>query len=152
MGQTRVRISDTLKGVTDLGIDSSAFIAYAEEQMSLMRVLAQVFDRIFQGRIQGITTSLTLAEVFVHAKATQDAETEAKYRALLFAPTIRRVPVDDIIAERAADLRAQYRLATPDAIQIATALEGGCDAFLTNDAALGRVVEIPVLVVSRLRL
>jgi predicted nucleic acid-binding protein len=56
------------------------------------------------------------------------------------------------VAERAADLRARYNVRTPDAIQLATALEAGCDAFLTNDLALRRVAELRVLVLGTLAL
>jgi predicted nucleic acid-binding protein len=55
-------------------------------------------------------------------------------------------------AERAADLRARYRLLTPDALQIAVALEAGCEAFLTNDLMLKRVTELRVLVLDELEL
>ncbi|MEA5567068.1 hypothetical protein [Anabaena sp. UHCC 0399] len=37
-------------------------------------------------------------------------------------------------------------LQLPDALQIATAISSGCDAFLTNDAALQRVLELRILV------
>jgi len=54
------------------------------------------------------------------------------------------------IADRAASLRARYRLRTPDAIQIATALQTRVDAFLTNDRDLRRVEEVPVLLIDEL--
>jgi predicted nucleic acid-binding protein len=46
----------------------------------------------------------------------------------------------------------RYNLQLPDALQIATAISSGCDAFLTNDAALQRVIELRILVVSELEL
>lgn len=45
----------------------------------------------------------------------------------------------------AADFRARYNLSLPDALQAAVALVAGCDAFLTNDAALKRVTELRVI-------
>ena len=45
-------------------------------------------------------------------------------------------------AEHAADLRARYRLLLPDALQVAVALKEGCQAFLTNDRRLERVMEL----------
>lgn len=39
-------------------------------------------------------------------------------------------------ALRCAEVRARYRIRTPDALQIATALEKGAGVFLTNDADL----------------
>jgi predicted nucleic acid-binding protein len=43
-------------------------------------------------------------------------------------------------------------LRTPDALQIATALEAGCEAFLSNDAGLRRVTELRVLILDDLEL
>jgi predicted nucleic acid-binding protein len=62
------------------------------------------------------------------------------------------VAVDTTIAERAADLRARWRIRTPDALQIATALDAGCQAFLTNDHALRRVTDLQILVLDDLEL
>ena len=62
------------------------------------------------------------------------------------------IPVTLPIAESAADLRARYNLRTPDALHVASALSSGCDAFLTNDAGLKRVQELPILVLDELEL
>jgi predicted nucleic acid-binding protein len=56
--------------------------------------------------------------------------------------------IDLNIAETAAQLRAQYNLKTPDAFQLATAIEGKCTAFLTNDRALQKVLAIRVIVLE----
>jgi predicted nucleic acid-binding protein len=56
-----------------------------------------------------------------------------------------RIPVDLAIAERAAELRARYNLKTPDALQVATAIETGCNAFLTSDMRLKRITELRIL-------
>lgn len=69
---------------------------------------------------------------------------------LLNIESITALPVNAIVAEQAAQLRTIYRLRTPDALHVATALVSGCDAFLTNDIKLKRVVEIPVLVFDEL--
>lgn len=61
-------------------------------------------------------------------------------------------PLDAGAAWRAAELRARYDLSLTDAFQIAVALASGCDAFLTNDAALKRVREITVLVLDELEM
>ncbi len=60
------------------------------------------------------------------------------------------LPIDIAIADRAAALRAAYALRTPDTLQLAAALEAGCEAFLTNDRRLGRVQDLHVLVLDDL--
>jgi predicted nucleic acid-binding protein len=62
------------------------------------------------------------------------------------------IPISQLIARRAADLRARYNLRTPDALQLASTIQQRCDAFLTNDAGLKRVQEIRVLLIEELEL
>jgi len=45
------------------------------------------------------------------------------------------------LAVRSAAVRAKYSIRTPDAIQLATALEHNATLFLTNDLRLPRRVE-----------
>lgn len=52
------------------------------------------------------------------------------------------------VADRMARLRASPGLRTPDAIHVATALEWGAQAFLTNDAGLRQAPGIEVLLLS----
>ena len=54
------------------------------------------------------------------------------------------LPIDRAVAEIAADVRARYRLRTPDALQVAAALSAGCEALVTNDTTLSRVTAPPV--------
>lgn len=60
------------------------------------------------------------------------------------------VEINAAIAREAARIRVHYNLQLPDALQVAAALIDGCEAFLTNDAALKRVTELRVLVVCEL--
>jgi predicted nucleic acid-binding protein len=69
---------------------------------------------------------------------------------LINAANFQTLPIDIKTATSAADLRARYNLRTPDALQVATAIAAGCDAFLTNDAALQCVSELRVLVLDQL--
>jgi predicted nucleic acid-binding protein len=74
---------------------------------------------------------------------------EAEYEDLLVnAAFFETVDIDSEIAVLAASLRARYNLRTPDAVQIAASVNGGCEAFLTNDAGLRRVTELRVIVLD----
>ncbi|MBC8171810.1 MAG: PIN domain-containing protein, partial [Anaerolineae bacterium] len=99
----------------------------------------------------GVTSTITLTEVLTKPRRLGDVELENTYRKILLQTrNILILPVVPVIAERAADLRARYNLKTPDALQIATALDAGCDAFLTNDAGIQRVTDLKILIVSEL--
>ncbi len=57
-------------------------------------------------------------------------------------------PVTPKMADHAAMLRARYRLSTPDAIQVATALVRQATAFLGTDTYLKRITEIECLILN----
>jgi predicted nucleic acid-binding protein len=63
-------------------------------------------------------------------------------------PNLEIVNVDLEIADIASTLRSRYSIKTPDAIQVATAINKGCSAFITNDFALQKIEEINVLILK----
>ena len=65
-------------------------------------------------------------------------------------PKIEWIPVSMGLADRAAELHACYRLSTPDAIQLATAIGHKATRFYGNDRSLRRVKEIECLLVDDL--
>lgn len=107
---------------------------------------ADVFADIESGRIQGIITPITLAEI-VSGPLSHGHEAQAeRYRAALTAgPGWSLRPFDAEIAMLAARVRIRHRLKLPDAIQVATAIEQGCHALITHDRDFGRVGEVLVL-------
>ena len=48
------------------------------------------------------------------------------------------------IASLAAQLRAQYKLRLPDALQLATALDVGADAMVTHDRDFSKMMGLRV--------
>jgi predicted nucleic acid-binding protein len=71
---------------------------------------------------------------------------------LLHSANFQTLSITPEFAERGAELRARYNLRTPDALQVASGLVAGCEAFLTNDRGLQRVTELRVLVLDDLEL
>jgi len=55
------------------------------------------------------------------------------------------IPVSTSITVLAAQLRAQYRLKLPDAIQLATALDIGVAAFVTHNRDFSLVTGVKIL-------
>ena len=148
-----VQLDDALRGVTLLGFDTPPIIYFIERHPVFGPISLEVVQRVVRGDFEGRTSVLTLTETLTYPKRTHDRAQEAAYRALLLRmPNFLSMPTTSRIAERAADLRARYNLRTPDALQLATALEAGCDTFLTNDLALRRVADLRVLALSTLAL
>lgn len=146
-----MRIEEALAGVTRLGLDTAPIIYFTEANPRYTTRVDGVFRHLSMHSIVGITSIVMLGEVLVHPIASGNTRLVDQYRNLLLGNSgVVSVPVDPIVAERAAELRARYRLRMPDALQVATAIEQRCDAFLTNDRGLGRVAEIRVLVLDDL--
>ena len=144
-------LNDALAAVTTLGIDTSAFIYFVEHNSRYVSVVRDVFRRIDAGQFNGHSSIITLTETLTLPKRLADAALERTYRLMLFeSRNFQLLDVNAAIADTAADLRARHNLRTPDAMQIATALAAGCEAFLTNDRDLRRVDALNILVLDEL--
>jgi len=61
-----------------------------------------------------------------------------------------RTPIGSLQTWRAAQIRADHNLRTPDAIHAATALAAGVTGFITNDPVFRRIESLEVLVLDDL--
>jgi predicted nucleic acid-binding protein len=143
-GKTLIR--DALKSVFRLGVDTSPFICFVEKNPVYYPVCEAVFHSVQEGTLTAWTSVLTLTEVLPTPIQRNDLVLESAYRNLLLATRgVKMWPVESDIALRAAELRASYSLRTPDALQIATAMYAGCDAFFTRDKGFRRVTEMKII-------
>jgi predicted nucleic acid-binding protein len=148
-----VIIGDALRSVQRLYVDTAPMIYYIEVNPTYIDKMDQVIDWIKRVPIQGVCSVVMLPEVLpVPLRAKNAALVQAYRDILLNSREFDCLPLDRHMAARAAELRAQYSLKTPDAVHVATALEAGCDAFLTNDLGIKRVTELSVLVLDELQL
>jgi len=144
---------DTFAAITALGLDTSVFIYFVASNERYVRRAREIFRRIDGGQFTSRTSIITLTEALTLPKRIADTVLERSYRLMLFESRhLQLLDVDAAIADRAADLRARHTLRTPDAIQIATALAAGCEAFLTNDRDLRRVDARRILTLDELTL
>jgi predicted nucleic acid-binding protein len=138
-----------LDGVRRLAVDTAPFIDLVEAHPEFGPPVRSVIERAEGGDLLLVSSVLTLTEVLTLPFDKGAAEVADAYKALLLqTPYLRLEPIGPQVAERAARLRAQHRLRTPDAIQLAVAQQAGCEAFLTNDRDLRRVDAPAVLVLS----
>ena len=136
-----------------MGFDTSPVIYFVEAHLQYDALVTQVFQHIANGAFTGWTSVITLSEVLVQPILHANLRLQQECRdSLLNSSNFYTVPITPTIAEQAAALRARYRLRTPDALQIAAALEAGCEAFFCNDVGMRRVTELRVLVLDDLEL
>lgn len=146
-----MRIEDALHGVTRLAIDTAPILYFVEANPRYDEVVTTIFQRIATGELFGSTSTLTLTEVLVHPFRQNARALQQQYRELLTTSEHFELQViDAATAERAAELRAQYNLRTPDAIQVSAAISASCQAFLTNALALKSVAALRIITLEEL--
>jgi predicted nucleic acid-binding protein len=130
-------------------VDTAIFIYLIEESPRYLRAIRPLFVQADEGGRELVTSAITLLEVLVVPYRAGDLTLAERYESLLTrARGIRLVEVDGGQLRAAAQLRAlQTGLRTPDALQIAAALGGGCSTLVTNDR---RFPEVPGLRIVQL--
>lgn len=68
----------------------------------------------------------------------------ARFDGFFAHPDVEVLPINTAVFDRATQIRASHNDKTVDSINLAAALEGGCDVFLTNDLQLSRFPDLTV--------
>ena len=135
-----------------VGLDTAPLIYFVEENPFFLPVVRPFFEGLDRGDFVAVTSSLTLTEVLTQPFRKGNGRLVESYRNILLdSANLITADVTPDIAERAARLRAERNLRTPDAIQIATAMAEGAVALLTNDSRLVPPPDLRILVLSELR-
>jgi predicted nucleic acid-binding protein len=140
-----------LENHRSIGIDTSVVI-YAVEAHPRYLLLAQQIFRWARGAKGNVVTStITMTEALVKPYRQGDVALIQEFHALLATyPHLDWVAPNLHIADRAAQIRADHNLRTPDAIQAATAMATGVRGFITNDPVFRRIPSLEVLVLHDL--
>lgn len=110
-----------------------------------------MLESIDEGRLEAITSSLTLAEILVKPFELDREDLARTYREVLTGSAhMRIVPVGVDIAVEAARIRADEHVRLADAIHLATSVHANADVFLTNDERLARCETVHAVLVSDL--
>lgn len=131
-------------------LDTNAFTYFLRGDQGYLGLLLPLFRRVQRGEATIFASVMTEAELLVHAEHRQSPEAAELIRDLLSEDGIYVINTDRRIAKRAAQIRGaalrqgtDKKMAIPDAIIIATAIETGCEAIVGNDAAWRGRTEIP---------
>ena len=142
---------DELRGQV-VGLDTAPLIYFVERKQPYVDTVRPFFAALTAGEFRAVTSILTLSEVLVQPMNHNDTPLVDRYQdIILHTPGLVTMRVSRRIAERAAAIRAAHRrVRLPDAVQLATALVGRADFFLTNDIALPSLPGLKMLVVEDL--
>ena len=144
-----MKLAKQLDKIGVIFLDTAPVIYFVEQNPEFSPKAQQVFERLDDGNLTAVVSPITLAECLVLPYKQKKVEIAKVFTELLAnSDSVLFYPIDEVIADKAADLRARYNLTLTDAFQLAIAIQAECDVFLTNDADLKRVKEIPILVLS----
>lgn len=146
-------ISERMKKAGLVGLDTSPFIFYLEENPLYLDLCDEIFNVLERKEAEAVTSTISLIEVLVRPFSLENTKLVSEYRAFFTnIPNLTIVSLDESLAEKSAKLRAKYRIRTPDSIQIAAAIESGAPCFITNDEHFEKLSdEIEIIVLSKLK-
>lgn len=130
------------EGATVL-VDTAPWIYLLQDHPVFAPRFAGLFEAAESGRLQLALSTVTLAEVLTGPYQAGQMALAKRYEAAL--STYRLVHPSPALAALAAQLRVQYRLKLPDAVQLASALDIGAAALVSHDRDFSRVQGLPVL-------
>jgi predicted nucleic acid-binding protein len=127
-------MTDRLAQANRVYIDSNICIYLVEGAEPFAGLAERALALATERSIPLVSSELALAECLYGVFKTGSPRLEPLYRRM-FAPggLIAPVAVGEAVLERAARIGGTSGLKLVDAIHLATALQAGCDAYLTND-------------------
>lgn len=147
MTRARVQASALLWGGLTEGatvlVDTAPWIYLLEDHAEFASRFVGLFEAAERGQIQLALSTVTLAEVLTGPFKAGQTALAKRYETALGAYQV--VPLSAAVASLAAQLRVQYRLKLPDAVQLASALQIGASALVTHDRDFSAVQGLPVL-------
>ncbi len=123
-----------------LYLDTNILIYLFELHDPYSKKVATILEEFTESGKQLLTSAITVTEFLA---GTTSSSLETLHR----VPRLNIIPVDENLAEQAANLQRKNSIKIGDSIHLATAIQQKTEAFFTNDKKLTKIVEkyIPVI-------
>lgn len=129
-------------------LDSNIVVYLVEDLTEFSPQAAGMVARLADQGHRFAVSHLVRMECRVGALRSDDPSLIQAYESFFDAVKYRILDFPSEVFDHAADIRATHRVAALDALHLAAAVAGGCDAFLTNDTSLASFDEIAVILLS----
>jgi predicted nucleic acid-binding protein len=145
-----MKFAEQLESLRQVFLDTAPVIYFVEKNPEFSEKVQPIFSKLDEGTLTAVVSPITLAECLVLPYKMPNPDIAQIFSDLLVnSESVLFYPIDEVTADKAADLRARYNITLTDAFQLAVAIQAECEAFLTNDIDLKRVTEIPIIVLSQ---
>jgi predicted nucleic acid-binding protein len=119
----------------------------------MMLFRTQVIDRIRRAESSesGVILTSVLSRLECRVKPVREGDQRLlkSYERFFSHPQLQLLDISRAVVDLATRLRAEHGFKTPDAIQLASAIDAAGDLFLSGDAALARCTEIKVEILQQ---
>ena len=134
-----------------IGIDSNVLIYLLDGTGRLADVAGELIDGIAEGLAEGVLTTLALAEICSGPAQAGEPDLVERYAdELRSLENVRLVSLTAEMAVDAAALRGRSGISLADAVHLASAVNAGATAFVTNDRRLKSTPQLAVIYLSQL--
>jgi predicted nucleic acid-binding protein len=145
------RLRTFLRRQRRIALDTSVFIYQLEANPRYLAFTDPIFSWLEKPHCGAVTSTITMTELLVQpSRDGNDERVDQFYGLLSTYPNLEWIAPDLEIADLAAQIRAEHRLRTPDALQAATAIRSQATGLITNDPVFERVQGFETLVLDRL--
>jgi predicted nucleic acid-binding protein len=147
MGTIKINeFQNKLLSAGSIGLDSMVFLYHFADHPLYAPLTERIFQLVEEKKISAVTSTITIAEIFVRAEQIQDQATIFAYEQVFASlPSLSLISIDTPLARLASKLRAKYpKIRLPDAIQLSAPLYKQCPLFVTNDKKL-TISELDIL-------
>ena len=142
---------EALRGARQAVLDTMVLSYYFEDCATYGDRAESVIRDASREVFEAIITPVTAAELLVKPILAKRPDIADRYRtAMAHLDHTSRCSLSWNTGCMAGALRARYGLPMPDMFQVALAMETGSCALITNDKALRRVEEVPVVLLDDL--
>lgn len=131
-----------------VALDSNIFIYYFENNPQFISKTEVIFQKLNKNKLQAVTSVVSIIESLSYPLTSQIIE--AIKQGFASAPNLTVLEVNQEIAFESARIRREYGLRLPDSVQLATALVGKAQAFITNDDHLKSFKELKIISLAKL--
>lgn len=148
MEQRLLKFRRQLNKYNKVAIDTPCLIYYIEKNPKYQNLTEIIFeDFLVGGKIEIIASTLLLTETLIRPFAQKQPQLVLDYKSII-SKNFTLYPLSEEIAEKTAQLRAKYKIGTPDSIHLATAIESGAKAIIANNHRWRQVKEINTIILD----
>jgi len=129
-------------------LDTNIVVYLTETVPPYTAAAEAAIDELLDERHLLVVSHLVRMECKVGALTSGDPELILKYGLFFTEGVHSMLGLPPKTFDLAAEIRATYRIGAVDALHLATAIVGGCDAFLTNDIRLSAFPDITMMMLT----